>query len=84
MERAFLQDGISLNLGRIPELHRIAIYPIALIIICILTPDPTIVTSSIWFCTFVALYEVGIILSKRIYKKYVLGYRKSSESSEVK
>ena len=59
--------------------NRIAVYPIALIIICILTPDPTILTSSIWFCTFVALYEIGIVLSKAIYKKYVLNYRKLSE-----
>ena len=49
--------------------YRPVIYPIMLIIIAVINPDPTIMSTMIWFITFVALYEVGSRLSIRIASK---------------
>ncbi len=51
--------------------YRPVVYAIVIILVCIFNPDPTLLSSLIWIGTFIMLYEVGIVVSKRVYKKYV-------------
>ncbi|GEM_PF-1358764 len=51
--------------------YRPIVYAIVMILVCIFNPDPTLLSSLIWIGTFIMLYEVGIIVSKKVYKKYV-------------
>ncbi|NPA71116.1 MAG: preprotein translocase subunit TatC [Crenarchaeota archaeon] len=45
--------------------YRPVVYAIAMILIAIFNPDPTLLSSIIWVVTFIILYEVGIVLAKR-------------------
>ncbi len=49
--------------------YRRIIYFVALVLIAIFNPDPTVVTTLLWFFSFVILYEAGVFVSKRIYRK---------------
>ncbi len=49
--------------------YRPVVYAIAMILIAIFNPDPTLLSSLIWVATFIVLYEVGILISKRAISK---------------
>ncbi len=49
--------------------YRPIVYAIVIILICLLNPDPTFLSSAIWITTFILLYEIGIVLSRRAIRK---------------
>ena len=49
--------------------YRPIVYALAIILICLLNPDPTFLSSLIWITIFILLYETGIILSKRAVRR---------------
>jgi len=49
--------------------NRPYIYFGVLFVIAIINPDPTLVSTLLWFIMFIALFETGYLWSKNIYKK---------------
>jgi len=49
--------------------NRPYIYFGVLFVIAIINPDPTLVSTLLWFIMFIALFEAGYVWSKSIYKK---------------
>ena len=49
--------------------NRPYIYFGVLFVIAIINPDPTLVSTLLWFIMFIALFETGYLWSKSIYKK---------------
>ncbi len=62
--------------------YRPVVYAIVIILVCIFNPDPTLLSSLIWICTFIMLYEVGIAVSKYVFRKYVeKRYRETGQTA---
>jgi len=65
---AILSEICVLNPYSVQE-YRPVVYAAALILIAVITPDPTVVSTILLFIPFILLFELGLVFSKRIFKR---------------
>ncbi|WP_333639301.1 Sec-independent protein translocase TatC [Pyrobaculum aerophilum] len=65
---AILSEICVLNPYSVKE-YRPVVYAAALILIAVITPDPTVVSTILLFIPFILLFELGLVFSKRIFKR---------------